>query len=521
MVSATGWSPMPAEPRGRRLAVRGVRTDAALAAVAVVVVALAAGAVLLVSLTRAQLVRGVETLVVTRSQDLAQLIAAGDLPAVLPASRSTSAQVIDADGRVVAATGDIEGQAPIVTPGADSGGPTILTIPGLDHGDNGDQEGEFGEGGEGLYLVAVTEVDGPAGRATVVVAGSMAAVEAATSALTPLLVGGIPLFALLVGITTWILAGRTLRPVRSMTEEAGQITATDLGRRIPLPGTRDEIQLLGETLNRMLDRLDTSITAQRRFVADASHELKSPVTSLLAMAEVASQHPTKIDVARLAGDVYAESRRLALLVDDLLTLARSDEGAFALDRSRFDLADLLTEETSRLWPTGTAVHLEGVVPVIVDADRRRMAQAIRNVVDNAARHARGNIWIETHPTEDRVEIVVADDGPGIPETAREKVFDRFVRLDDARSRDEGGTGLGLAVVQTIVTAHGGSVQVVDHSSYTGAVIRIRLPRPPGEGHGRPIEGLRRSPVVRAQGEGTVRSRRSDPKGAHSTRPAGG
>lgn len=454
---------------------RGVRLDAALVAVAVVVAALVVGAVFLVASTRAELVRGVEALVTTRSQDLAQLVATGDVAAVLPASRSTSAQVIDSDGRVIAATGDIEGQVPVVSISETSDGVTTLTVPTLDSGDHGEQEGESDDN-EGPYLVAVTGVETPTGRVIVLVAGSLAAAEAAASTLTPLLVGGIPLLALVVGVTTWILAGRTLKPVRLMTEEASQITATDLGRRIPSPGTRDEIQLLAETLNRMLGRLDASITTQRRFIADASHELKSPVTSLLAMTEVASQHPERIDVERFASDAHAESRRLAHLVDDLLTLARSDEGALVVEPTRFDLSELIAEETTRLWPTHTTVHLEGVVPVIIDGDRRRIGQAIRNLVDNAVRHARGNVWIETLPSQHQIDIVIADDGPGIPPASREEVFDRFVRLDDARSRDQGGTGLGLAVVRTIIDAHGGTVELVDHPIHPGAAIRIRLQR---------------------------------------------
>ncbi len=465
---------MPSKPPGRRLQLRGVRLDATLVAVAVVVAALVVGAVVLVASTRAELVRGVEALVATRSQDLAQLVETGDVPAVLPGSRSTSAQVIDSNGRVIAATRDIEGQDQIVAGTPSPDGVTILTVPTLDLGDHGEQEGESNDD-EGPYLVAVTAADTPTGQVVILVAGSLAAAEAATTTLTPLLIGGIPLLALVVGVTTWILAGRTLKPVRSMTEEAGQITATDLGRRIPLPGTRDEIQLLGRTLNQMLDRLATSIAAQRRFVADASHELKSPVTSLLTMAEVASNHPERVDTARFAADIHTEARRLALLVEDLLTLARSDEGAMALQPTRFDIGNLIQEETARLWATGVAVHLEQAAPVIINADRRRVAQAIRNVVDNAARHARRDIWIETHQTHDQIEILIADDGPGIPEANRERVFERFVRLDEARSRDQGGTGLGLAVVQTIIKAHGGSVQVVDHSTYPGAAIRIHLP----------------------------------------------
>lgn len=307
-----------------------------------------------------------------------------------------------------------------------------------------------------------------------IVAASLAAVEETAAALVPLLIGGIPLLAIVVALTTWLLAGRTLRPVRAMTAEAGRITVTDLGRRIPLPGPNDEIRQLGETLNLMLDRLQRSVARQHRFVADASHELKSPVASLLTMAEVAFQNPERITMTRFTTDVGIEARRLALIVDDLLILASSDEGAFTLQPVSFDLAKLVAEETAHLAATGIEVNLDRATSSPVVADRRRIAQVVRNLVDNAARHAHRRIWIEIGLVEGAVELVVADDGPGIAKTDRERVFERFVRLDDSRSRAEGGTGLGLAVAQAIVHAHNGSIDIIDDPQYPGAVLRIRL-----------------------------------------------
>jgi signal transduction histidine kinase len=468
----------------------GVRWYATLAASAVVLVALAVAAVLLVVLTRAGLTQGAEAAITTRARDLTQLAASETLPVRLPTTQGTTAQVVDGNGVVVASTGDIEGQGPITSISAAPGVVATISLQSIDQGQGvgeeagGETDSEGSDGGEevggetdgeGPYLAALTAVDTDLGRFTVIVAVSLASIEAAASALIPLLMVGIPLLVLLVGAATWFLAGRTLRPVRAMSEEAERITVTDLGRRIPLPGTRDEIRGLGETLNRMLGRLDTAVTRQRRFVADASHELKSPVAALLTMAEVASQHPERIDLASFASHLETEVRRLGLLIDDLLTLARSDEGAFDLEPGVFDLAALVAEETAHLESSAVKPDLGRVERADVEADRRRIAQVVRNLVDNAARHAHTGIWIETRREQDRVELVVADDGPGIPPADRQRAFERFVRLDDARSRSEGGTGLGLAVVQAIVQAHGGSAEFIDDGSYLGAVIRVRLP----------------------------------------------
>lgn len=464
---------MTARPGWWRRRHGGVRLDAALVATLVVTAALTVGAVVLVSLIRAELTQTVETNIVTRAQDLAQLATTGSLPEQIPTSRGITAQIVDGDGQILASTGDIEGQGPITAAASQPGEMMIVTLSSLDQSDDDDQD-QGGEGDDdGPYLAAITGIDGTT-SARVIVAASLATVEDTAAALVPLLVGGIPLLAVVVAATTWLLAGRTLRPVRAMTAEAGRITVTDLGRRIPLPVPYDEIRRLGETLNLMLDRLERSVARQRRFVADASHELKSPVAALLTMAEVESQHPERIAGTRFAADIGIEARRLALLVDDLLTLARSDEGAFTLEPVAFDLAQLVAEETAHLATTQIDVDLERVTSSEVVADRRRIAQVVRNLVDNAARHAHTRIWIEVAQADGGVEMIFADDGPGIPKTERERVFERFVRLDDSRSRTQGGTGLGLAVALAIVHAHGGIIDIIDHPHYSGAAVRIRL-----------------------------------------------
>lgn len=469
-MSATGWCLMlGSTPLSRRRG--GVRLNASVAAVVVVACALIVGAVLVVTVARSQLVQGVEAIVVARSQDLAQLAITGDLPLVLPASQSTSAQVV-VGGRVVASTADIEGQSPILSDESVPASAQVLTVSSLD---GGGQEGEDGDDDDGPYLVAVVPIAGDDQAMTVIVAGSLTSVEAATSALTPLLFGGVPVLVLVVGVTTWVLVGRSLRPVREMTQEASRISVTDMGRRIPVPESNDEIRLLGETLNRMLGRLENSVLIQRRFVADASHELKSPIASILTMAEVAALSPDRVDVVAMAADLGGEARRLALLVEDLLTLAQSDEQGLRLELSDFDLAKMLWEESAHLASSRVRVRLLATGPVRAVGDQRRLAQAVRNLVDNAVRHARDTIWLGVEEIDGTIRVVVADDGPGVAMVDRDRIFERFTRLDDARARDGGGSGLGLPVVRTIAEAHDGSVRVVEDDRFPGAAFQILLP----------------------------------------------
>lgn len=446
----------------------GVRVWATLAATIVVSLGLVLAAVLLVSLTRSALVDSVRTSVATRSADLAELAAAGTVPVPIPLRDAISAQVIAASGAVVVSTPDIAGQAPVTRRRPVSAGSDEFTVPSLD----GDEGGEPDD--EGPYAVAVTVAEAPGGKVAVVAASSLAHAEDAADALAGPLFVGVPSLVALVAGTTWILVGRALRPVRAMTEEADRITASRLDRRIPVPYTGDEIGLLGTTLNSMLDRLDASVKRQRQLVADASHELKSPVASLLTMAEVAGATPGWFSVSELAADVAAEARRLALLVDDLLTLARSDEGRFDLEIAPVDLAQVVSEQVAG-HPWG-GFDVTGLASIVVPGDHRRLGQVVRNLLDNAARHASRTVWVETGERDGDAVLVVADDGPGIPPAERSRIFERFVRLDDARSREEGGTGLGLSVVRAIVEGHGGSVRVVDDDRFPGAVFAVTLPR---------------------------------------------
>jgi len=212
-------------------------------------------------------------------------------------------------------------------------------------------------------------------------------------------------------------------------------------------------------MNAMLERLETGSDRQRRFVGDASHELRSPLATIRAAHEIAALHPDSRDWTATGRDVLAELDRLDHLVDDLLLLARADEHGLRLRTVDVDLEDLLNRETGRLRKLGRLTVTVAAPPARVQGDPVQLARALRNLVDNAARHAEGRVDLRLQAVGENVAVEVEDDGPGIPEADRERVFERFVRLDESRTRASGGTGLGLAIAREISTAHGGSVSV--------------------------------------------------------------
>jgi signal transduction histidine kinase len=321
------------------------------------------------------------------------------------------------------------------------------------------------------YLVVAAS----AGSRTVLLARSGGDVAEATQALTVLLGVGLPLLLLVVGATTWRLVGGALAPVDAIRAEVDAISAAALHRRVPLPATRDEIDRLAATMNRMLDRLERVRVRERGFIADASHELRSPIAAIRQHAEVALAHPDRTSTADLARVAHAESLRMQALVDDLLLLARADEEGLRRSRVPVDLDDLVFAEGVRLrGEAAVTLDTSAVSPVRVEGDPAGLGRMLRNLVDNAARHAAGRVALALAERDGRAVIHVDDDGPGIPLADRKRVFDRFVRLDESRSRAVGGSGLGLAIVAEIVAAHGGDVAVVD-GPLGGARFTVRLP----------------------------------------------
>jgi signal transduction histidine kinase len=333
----------------------------------------------------------------------------------------------------------------------------------------------------GPFLAVGTVADTPQGPRTVVVARSVEAVGETTAAVGGLLAIGLPLLLAVVAVTTWMVAGRALAPVEAIRTEVDAISAAALHRRVPDPPADDEIGRLARTMNRMLARLEQAQARQRRLVSDASHELRSPVAAIRQHAEVALAHPDRTTVGELAETVLAEDLRLQRLAEDLLLLTRADEHTLALRRRPVDLDDLVFDEARRLrGASGLRVDTSAVSAGRVEGDAAGLRRVLRNLGDNAARHAGARVAFSIAERDGMVCLRVDDDGPGIPEADRERVFERFVRLDDARARDDGGSGLGLAIVAELVAAHGGSV-AIGSSSLGGARVEVTLPRPADPG----------------------------------------
>ena len=309
------------------------------------------------------------------------------------------------------------------------------------------------------------------GTVTLVAERSLAEVDDTVANITSALLVGVPLlFALVAGLTWWI-AGRALRPVEAIRAEAAAITGSTLHRRVPEPSSDDEVGRLARTMNSMLDRLEETSLRQRRFVSDASHELRSPVAAIRAQVEVAMRRGDSADWPEVGRRVLDEDERLEQAVAELLELARAEEGA-AIDPVEVDLDEIVLEECARV--RRVPVDTSGVSAGRVLGSAPQLARVVRNLLDNACRHAESKVAVTLGTRDGSVWMVVDDDGPGIPSEDRSRVFDRFTRLDEGRARDVGGVGLGLSMGHAIVERHGGVV-TADAAPLGGARFVVRLP----------------------------------------------
>ncbi|MEV5166911.1 ATP-binding protein [Streptomyces werraensis] len=474
-----------------------VRSRATLGATLVVAVALvAAGTALLLSL-RANLTGEAGT----RAERSAQAVAS-ELAARTPLGKlsgldaeDTPVQIVDEDGVLLAASEDLERISGTgtseVTPAPtrshedgrdDRDGPDHRDDDRDDRDDRDDDEslepGEIAQGASYTngtatidgdtedYRFAAVEVETPdRGRLTVHAGAPLAAEHSAVgTALTAMLIG----FPLLLGVVagvTWLVTGRALRPVEGIRREMAAITASeDLRRRVPEPATHDEVARLARTTNATLAALETSVERQRRFVADASHELRSPIASLRTQLEVAAAHPELLDLDGAVEDTV----RLQNLAADLLLLARLDAGERPAG-TRVDLAALAREEAAER--RRVTVEAE---PVEVSGSRGQLGRVLANLLDNAERHAGERITVTVRREGGEAVVGVADDGEGVAEADRERIFERFVRLDAARSRDDGGAGLGLAIARDVAVRHGGTL-TAGAAPAGGALFELRLP----------------------------------------------
>lgn len=473
-----------------RRALGSVRARAALAATLVVAVALvAAGTAVLLAL-RSNLTGEADNAADSAARRVATSLATGTAPDALDLDDDSPVQVVDDDGRLLAVSDDLDR---IDGTGTSTVKPVRATPDGDDDGDDdhgggrgGDDDTATGKvSGNTDYSDGSATVDGDSadqrfaavevedtryGDLTVYAGAPLSAEQSAvTTALTAMLIG-FPVLLVVVGGVTWLVTRRALRPVEGIRREMAAITASqDLARRVPQPETHDEVARLAATTNETLAALQDSVERQRRFVADASHELRSPIASLRTQLEVGAAHPELLDVEGAVEDTV----RLQELAADLLLLARLDAGEKP-GGAEIDLAALVREELSQRPGDRVPVTVEIDAEAQVAGSRSQLARILGNLVDNAQRHAGTGVRISVGASGDMATLTVGDDGDGVPEAERERIFERFVRLDDARSRDGGGAGLGLAIARDVAVRHGGSL-TVGTAPEGGALFELTLP----------------------------------------------
>ena len=431
-----------------------VRTTAV--AVLVVGVSLLVAAIAVVTFLDRSLRGHVRTEGLIRARAIADELATG-ASAFTPGDPDEEfVQVLDVDGNVVMASANVSGRPPLVriSPGRTG---TIESVPFEDE----------------PFLAVATSVTG--GRGTVIVGRSLEAQVEARRAVIVLLVVAVPVLLMIVGAVTWWMVGRALAPVDLIRAEVEAISSRELHRRVPDPPGSDEIARLATTMNRMLVRLEEGHLRQRRFVSDASHELRSPVASIRQHAEVALSHPEATGTDELARAVLDEGIRLQGIIDDLLLLSSIDEGTLQVRSEPVDLDDVVFEEAARLrGSTDLRIDSESVSAARVAGDRQKLRRLVRNLMDNAARHACGTVALSLREVDGEAVLTVQDDGEGVASEDRERIFERFVRLDQARGRDGGGSGIGLAIVRELAALHRGTVAVSD-GDLGGARFEVRLP----------------------------------------------
>jgi signal transduction histidine kinase len=472
-------------------------------------VAFAAVDLLLFNVLRVSLTRSVDDTARQGAAGVVALIDANRLPAPVPVAPDVTIQVLNPSGQITDVSPDTDRLVPLLSPAqavasARTGGVVLINGPA------------FGMSSM-LRVTAMRATDG----SLVVAAVPYSSVSGSLSVVAKALVFGTPLlFAAFTG-AIWLAVGSTLRPIDLLRRGAARVTGTAVPSDLPVPEARDEVRSLALTLNDMLDRLAAAQQRQRALVSDTAHELRSPIASIRAQLEVALDHPEGQDWESTARDVHADVLRLARLAEDLLLLARLDERAGAAGQGEaagggagaggagaraawggatVDLAELSESVAARyaaarvpIVVTGAAepgpgpVPGTGAAPFSVAGDRDAIDRLLVNLIDNAVRYAKSQVTVAVRREDAEVTLTVTDDGPGIPDAGLERAFDRFARLDDARSRDGdegGGAGLGLAIVRATAQAYGGTAHLESAASGADppglrAVVRLPATALPG------------------------------------------
>lgn len=451
-------------PSFTRLSVRARTT---LLAAAVVLAALVGGAALLSETLDNALELERDRAVVARARDVAVLAQQDALPAQLSVTPDEDfVQVVDAGGGVVSGTPGRPSRPPAASFAPTGAGPDVRRI---DHIPDGS---EFED-----YRVAALRVEAPGGPVTVYAGYAVESITESQRAVRTALRQGIPVLVLLLLVGTWLLVGRALRPVAAIRKKVDDISLHALDGRVPEPSSRDEVGALAVTMNAMLDRLEAASSRQRAFVADASHELQSPIAALRAQLEVSLAHPDATDWPETARWLLEDTERMERLVRDLLYLARADSVQIATDGGQeLDLDDIVLEEASRLRPRLSTVVLDtgrvSAAPFRGSPDA--LTRLVRNLLENAVRYAVSRVEVTLVATAGQgIRLEVFDDGRGIAPADRERIFERFIRVEADRGRGDGGSGLGLSICREIVRSQSGSIRFVDVAR--GARIVVEWP----------------------------------------------
>jgi signal transduction histidine kinase len=446
----------------RRPSELSLRARLLLVSAAGLMLGLVAGGVLLVAALGYAQGRAINTEALETARGVKRLVDQGSLTNPIPVTPGVQVQVVDDEGRVRSVSATADRLVPILYPDElrDLADGTGMKIPGNRIGFDGEAR------------VVKLSAGPPTEPVYVLVARSTDELRQSVHLLRITLLVLFPLLVALLAAGLWRALGAALRPVDALRAGAEEITGGSRAGRLPVPDSKDEVHRLAVTLNDMLHRLDAARARQRAFVADAAHELRSPLTNMRTELEVAQRLPDDTDWPALSDDLLADVQRLSRLVDDLLLLARSDEGVRATGRGveSLDLAELVAQSAER-FPDITVVDPGEPLPFTGEPDA--LARVVANLLDNAVRHRGSTVTVATTRQNGHLLLTVADDGPGIPAADRDRVFHRFTRLDDARARDAGGSGLGLAIVRELVRRHGGTVTLADAGP--GLRVEVRLP----------------------------------------------
>jgi signal transduction histidine kinase len=420
----------------------------------VVLFVLTIAGVVLVTSQRAVLTDIVDETLLRASQDIIAALDSGTLTPVIPGrgDEESFAIVHDASGQVIAATAG----APVVEMKAPAAGVEV------------ESEAVAPDGADFRVRAEVH------GDETIIVGTPLDDVDDSVDALTRSLRIAVPGATALLAVAIWFLVGRVLRPVEKIRAQVAEISASSLDRRVPEPATHDEIARLARTMNSMLARLEATADRQRRFVSDASHELRSPLTRIRTALEVDLAHPLSADPTATHRRALADAEQLQRLIDDLLVLARLDERMPPARSEPVDLDDIVLTVVRELGPTDLTIDVSGVSSAQVVGDAGQLTRVVRNVLENAARYGSTVVAVEVAEAGDDAVLTVADDGPGVPPEFRDHIFERFTRADAARPPGSGGSGLGLAIAHELVAAHGGTL-TLESNGARGARFVVRFP----------------------------------------------